>query len=348
LLRGNSGEGIDEVVVTHFGEGRSFTGEATIEISCHGSPVLVSTILKELVFAGCRMARPGEFTYRAFMNGRLDLVQAESVLGLIESRSRQSAKVALRQLQGHLSVDFGRIEDDVVWILAQLEANIDFSAEGLEVTSPKELLDRGKKASEHVRELIASYSKGRLLRDGIQIALVGKPNAGKSSLMNALLKEERSIVTADAGTTRDLVEGRLSIGGLQVTFVDTAGLREAENEAERIGVQRSMTAMDRSDHVFFVIDLSAPSWREDLRSFLGRPPANAKVLFNKIDLDRSDEWRAQAEAELEVLGTPDVAFWVSASTGRGLGDVEAYLRDLVKSADSEASNVIIQARHLEQ
>lgn len=348
IIKSLDGESLDEVIVTHFADGRSFTGEETIEISCHGSPVLAATILKELVAAGCRLAKAGEFTYRAFMNGRLDLVQAESVLGLIESQSRQSAKVALRQLQGHLSADFAKIEDDLVWILAQLEANIDFSTEGLEVISSQQLLERGKSTTDHVRQLISSYQQGRLLRDGIQIALVGKPNAGKSSLMNALLKEERSIVTAEAGTTRDLVEGRLAIGGLPVTFVDTAGIREAENEAERIGVQRSKSAMEKSDLVFFVIDLSAPTWREDLRSFLGRPPANAKILFNKIDLDRSEEWRAQAEAELENLGFADGAFWVSATTGAGLSDVEAFVRDLAKAADSESSNVVTQARHLEQ
>ena len=348
ILKSVSGEAVDEVLVSFFAHGRSFTGEETTEISCHGGTVSVTSILKELLEAGCRMANAGEFTYRAFMNGKLDLVQAESVLGLIESQSKQSAKVALRQLQGHLSADFHRIEDDLVWILAMLEASIDFSTEDLEVVSSDELKDRARGLQAFIDKLIGSYKQGRILREGLQIALVGKPNAGKSSLLNALLKEERAIVTAEEGTTRDLVEGRLSMGGVPVTFVDTAGLRETQNEAERIGIERSRSAMKASDFVFVIIDLTAPSWEAQLTSFEHQDSPTTIYLLNKADLDRSGEAQKNSRNIAQKLGVLDRCYWVSAKTRQGLADVEARVTSLVQASSSESSNVVTQARHLEQ
>jgi tRNA modification GTPase len=343
----DSPEEIDEVVVAFFAHGRSFTGEETTEISCHGGPVVTSTILKELVKAGSRMARRGEFTYRAFMNGRLDLVQAESILALIESQSRQSAKVSLRQLQGHLSADFQTIENDLLWILAHLEASIDFSTEGLETVSTSELSSRTLALMDHVHKLVSSYGQGRLMAEGLQIALVGRPNAGKSSLLNALLKEDRAIVTAHAGTTRDLVEGRLSFSGVPVTFVDTAGLRETENEVERIGIQRSRSAMERSDFVFYVLDFTQQGWREDLREFQAETRPNSYYVFNKIDLDLSGQLKAEAIEALGKLEGGHPVLWVSATAGEGLEKIEELVASQAQALDSETSNVVTQARHLE-
>jgi tRNA modification GTPase len=338
-------DGIDEVLVSYFKEGRSFTGEETCEISCHGGAVLQTTILKELINAGCRMARPGEFTYRAFMNGRLDLVQAESILGLIESQSKQSARVALRQLQGHLSADFGKVEDDLLWILAQLEANIDFSAENLEVVSSDALKDRSRQLLAHLDQLIGTYRQGRLLREGLQIALVGKPNAGKSSLLNSFLKEERAIVTAEEGTTRDLVEGRLSFAGVPVTFVDTAGLRETANEAERIGIERSRKAMKDADLVFVIVDLASPQWREQFREFVLQDNAQTFYLFNKSDLVSANSGSEKVALD---AGVKDRSYWVSAKTREGLREIETRVESIVRVSGSESSNIVTQARHLEQ
>lgn len=340
-------EPIDEVLVTYFAHGRSFTGEETTEISCHGGGVITTTLLKELVKAGCRTARRGEFTYRAFMNGRLDLVQAESVLTLIESQSRQSAKVALRQLQGHLSADFSRVEDDLVWVLAQLEASIDFSTEGIEVIPSKVLSERTEGLLAFVEKLIGSYQKGRLLKEGLQVALVGRPNAGKSSLLNALLKEDRAIVTAHAGTTRDTIEGQLSFAGVPLTLVDTAGIRETENEVEKLGIERSKSAMDKSDMVFYIIDLSSSDWRQETLDFHRQGRSNAYFVFNKVDLDKTGELRSASEAELETLGLGQHGFWVSATTGEGLVEVEKLLESQVSTADLDSTSVILQARHLE-
>ncbi len=346
ILKGAANEEIDEVLVSYFQEGRSFTGEETCEISCHGGGVLQTSILKELIDAGCRMAKPGEFTYRAFMNGRLDLVQAESILGLIESQSKQSARVALRQLQGHLSADFGKVEDDLLWILAQLEANIDFSAENLEVVSSEALKDRSRRLLAHLDQLIGTYRQGRLLREGLQIALVGKPNAGKSSLLNSFVKEDRAIVTAEEGTTRDLVEGRLTFAGIPVTFVDTAGLRETANEAERIGIERSRKAMKEADLVFVIIDLASLQWREQFNEFVRQDSAQTYYLFNKLDLVGSSHFDSTIVAR--DAGVNDRSYWVSAKTRQGLVEIEAHVETIVRVSSSDASNVVTQARHLEQ
>lgn len=337
---------LDEVLVSYFKVGRSFTGEETLEISCHGGPIIVSNILKELVAAGCRTAKRGEFTYRAFMNGRLDLIQAESVLGLIESQSKQASRVALRQLQGQLSAEFSRVEDDLLWILANLEASIDFSSEGIEVISAEALESRAGALLQFIDKLLKSYGQGRILREGLQVAIVGRPNAGKSSLMNALLREDRSIVTAHAGTTRDLVEGRLFINGVPVTFVDTAGIRDTENEIEKIGIQRSQGAIEKSDLVFFVMDL-ASLWCEDLEFFAKNRPFQAYFIFNKLDLDPSGAARQASEEALEAMGLSQFGLWISAQSREGIDSIEEMMGRLVQQADSDSSNIITQARHFE-
>lgn len=337
-------EPIDEVLISYFSKGRSFTGEETVEISCHGSSVISSTILKELVFSGCRLARRGEFTYRAFMSGRLDLVQAESVLGLIESKSKQSARISLRQLQGHLSQDFAKLEDDLVWILAHLEASIDFSTEDIEVVDQSVLLNRIGAVENKTRQLLESYRKGRILREGLEVALVGKPNAGKSSLLNALVGEERAIVTPHAGTTRDTIEGQVSYGGVPVTFVDTAGLRETDNEIEKLGIQRSKAAIEKADFVFHVLDLFesdiSTSWISDVRE------RDSYVLVNKVDLDGDGTQRKRLEPHLSGVRA-DHIFWVSAKSRAGLDQVEKLIASVGLELDSESSNVVTQARHSE-
>ena len=348
ILKSASADPIDEVLVSYFVEGRSFTGEETVEISCHGGEAIVTGILKELVKAGCRLAQRGEFTYRAFMNGRLDLVQAESVLALIESRSRQSAKAALRQLQGHLSKDFSEIEDGLVWILAHLEASIDFSTEDIEVVASDELAKRAGDVLAVVDRLIASYGKGRLIKDGLQVALVGSPNAGKSSLLNSLIGEDRAIVTELAGTTRDTIEGRITLAGLPVTFVDTAGLRETDNVIEKMGIERSQVAMAESDLVFHVVDVDAPV---DLASIPVKSLEAGRyaVLINKMDLDPSGDKAGKLRQELHRGGIDSSRiFSVSAKTGVGLEGLERFLEGLARELDSESSNVVTQARHLER
>jgi tRNA modification GTPase len=278
-----NGQPLDEVIATFFQKGRSFTGEDTVEISCHGSPQIVREILRELVRCGARPAERGEFTYRAFMNGRLDLVQAESVLSLIESQSKQSAQQALRQLQGALSKELEAIESDLIWCLAHIEASIDFSTEGLEVVDNRVLLGKVQNIKMRIQKLVESFRKGRLLKDGFQLVLAGVPNVGKSSLMNLLVEEDRAIVTDIPGTTRDLVTASFMYEGLKFDVVDTAGLRNSIDKVERMGIERSYSAQKGADGVFFVFNSSAPLSGEELLELKKLDLRRVFLVGNKRD-----------------------------------------------------------------
>ena len=216
---------VDEVLVSYFAKGRSFTGEQTLEISIHGGDFLSQKIVCELQKSGARAAERGEFTYRAFMNGRIDLPQAEGVLAMIESRSQQSATLALKQLKGELSTRFSRIEDQLVWILAHLEASIDFSSEDIQYTSREELIQHGQKLQAEVRQILSTYKYGRQIKEGVDIAIVGEPNVGKSSLLNTLLGDNRALVSSRPGTTRDYIEGQLCVDGVTYFFHGYGGVK---------------------------------------------------------------------------------------------------------------------------
>jgi tRNA modification GTPase len=341
-------------VVSCFAEGHSFTGEETAEISCHGGNVMTASILRELVAAGCVMAKPGEFTFRAFMNGRLDLVQAEGVLGLIESQSRQAARVALRQLKGRLSEELHVVEDGLVWILAQLEASIDFSTEGIEVIPSKIVIERAQKVQTTVEKLLASYSQGRLLAEGLTVALVGRPNVGKSSLLNSLVGEDRAIVTAQPGTTRDLVEGKIAFNGVPVTFIDTAGLRDTADEVEKIGIERTKKTLEKSDIVLHVLDVTRPFFADELADLKKISSTGGwdrhSIVFNKLDADPNGALTDICLEELQRNGI-DIpqknTFSLSAKTRTGLKSLEEFVSAKVQSDASESAAVITQARHFE-
>lgn len=325
-----SGLPLDEVLVSYFQHGRSFTGETVFEISCHGSEAVVGEILRNLIAAGTRPANRGEFTFRAFMNGRLDLVQAESVLSLIESKSTRATQLALRQLQGLLSKRLLVLKDKVTLVLAHLEANIDFASEDIEIATAGELDLRILAALKETEELLKGYRQGRMIREGFQIALCGRPNVGKSSLLNALAGEERAIVTPVAGTTRDFVEAELVFDGVRVQAVDTAGLRVTDDPVEKIGIQRALEKLKNVDLVLLVEDASSEErlsevFNEDI------PWAKTLVLFNKCDL------RASSGNELRV----------SATTGEGLENLRAKLNERVKNELSEDSTVVSSARHFQ-
>jgi tRNA modification GTPase len=278
-----TGEPVDEVLVTYFQKGRSFTGEDTIEISCHGNPQIVREILSELVNAGARPADRGEFTYRAFMQGRLDLVQAESILALIESQSKRSAQQALRQLQGSLSQELEQIESDLIWCLAHIEASIDFSTEGLDVVDNTVLLGKVHGLQSQIKKLVDSFQKGRILKDGFQLVLTGIPNVGKSSLLNLLVEEDRAIVTEIPGTTRDLIVASFMIQGMKVNVVDTAGLRDSSDRVEKIGIERSYGAQKEADGIFFVFDSSKPLSEQELQELKGIEISKLHLIGNKRD-----------------------------------------------------------------
>lgn len=278
---------LDEVLVSFFQKGKSFTGEEVVEISCHGSPVIVDSILSALVRQGARMADRGEFTYRAFMHEKLDLVQAESVLALIESQSKRAARQAQRQLQGALSEELTHIESELLWMAAHMEASIDFSTEGLDIVEVKELSSRMKNLEELLKKRLKSYQTGRLIKDGIWCTIVGQANVGKSSLLNLLVESERAIVTNIPGTTRDLVTAETVHNGMKFVFVDTAGLRkEAIDQVEIIGINRSKKAMSESDINIFVFNLEQGLTSDDLEILNELEPRETLILGNKSDLRR--------------------------------------------------------------
>lgn len=331
----HAGRDLDEVLVSHFARGRSFTGETTFEISCHGSEMIVDQILGSLVEAGARPAERGEFTYRAFMNGRMDLVQAESVLSMIESRSVRASSLALRQLQGELSRRLRGLVERLTWILAHLEANIDFASEDIEIAPSGLLAGKASELLGEVNSLLASHRQGRIIQNGFQVMLAGRPNAGKSSLLNALAGSERAIVTPVAGTTRDFVEVEIQIEGIRVTVVDSAGLRLTDDEVEKIGVHRALEKIPDADLIFYVVD-SREGITGDDRVFFDRIPWDKTVVVgNKSDLGHLI-WSEGRAPEIIRL---------SALTGAGIEDLKNILREKVDREISEDSTLISNARH---
>lgn len=339
---------LDEALVTYFADGSSFTGEESLEFSVHGGTQISGRLIEELIKAGARLAKPGEFTYRAYMNDRIDLVQAESILSLIESRSSEGSANALSQLKGELSGKFLEIEDSLVWLGAQLEASIDFSSDGIELTPSKDLLDRAVALQADVKALIQTYQKGRILRDGLTVALIGVPNAGKSSLLNALVEDDRAIVTEHPGTTRDVIQVETRLDGTPVTWIDTAGIRASEDEVERLGVERSLKVRKEADFVVVVIDLADRGWRERLSNFVREGRKDEWYFFNKVDLDRSGEWVATAEAEAEKYGIIGRSVFGSAQKAIGLDQLKnAVLAPVREKLSVQGGVVVTQSRHVE-
>jgi tRNA modification GTPase len=326
-----SSERIDEVVVTYFAKPHSYTTDDVIEISAHGSPVVLRHIVELCVANGARLAEPGEFTMRAFLNGRIDLTQAEGVRDLIDSQTLYQAKVAAQQLEGALSRRLQPIKQKLVELIAQLEAGIDFAEDDVSVMPDAAILDRIATVRSPLQQLLASFAYGKIVHQGLTLAIVGRPNVGKSSLFNRLVERERAIVTATPGTTRDLVSETVAIGGIPVKLVDTAGIREALDEAESIGIQKSMEALADADLVLLVLDASDPVTKEDeelLGQTLGR---TAIVVQNKCDL--RDAGIANS-AELGKKWGGHISVRTSALTGEGIAELRA---EVLKHVGGEAA-----------
>ncbi len=278
------GEPIDQVLAVFMKAPRSFTGEDVVEIHSHGGIVVVRKILREVLKRGARLAQPGEFTMRAFIKGKIDLVQAEAVNQLIEAKSEIEAKVALKHLQGSLSKKIEGIRDKLLETKAYIEAAVDFPDEEVEILERGKVKERLLEIKEEIERLLRSYREGRLIREGIKVAIVGRPNVGKSSLLNALLKEERAIVTEIPGTTRDVIEESVTVKGIPVRLIDTAGIRETEEKVERIGIEKSLEKLKEADVILFVIDGQAGLTEEDRKiGELLKSRENVIVVINKKD-----------------------------------------------------------------
>jgi tRNA modification GTPase len=312
---------IDEAVVTYFQKPHSYTTDDIVEISAHGSPVVLRHIVETCLARGARLAEPGEFTMRAFLNGRLDLTQAEAVRDLIDSQTLFQAKVAAQQLEGSLSRTLKPVKQKLVELVALLEAGIDFAEDDVSVAPDKAILDQIAGIRAPLEHLAATFDYGKIVHEGLTLAIVGRPNVGKSSLFNRLVERERAIVTAQPGTTRDLVSETVAIGGIPVQLVDTAGIRKALDEAENIGIRKSMEALADADLVLVVLDTSQTVNEEDgelLHQVKGRP---AIVVANKCDLHRSEL--------TDCASYPANAVRTSAITGEGIAELRSAILDHV-------------------
>ena len=305
---------IDEVVVTFFQKPHSYTTDDVIEISAHGSPVVLRHIVELCLSSGARLAEPGEFTMRAFLNGRLDLTQAEAVRDLIDSQTLFQAKVAAQQLEGSLSKRLKPIKQKLVELIALLEAGIDFAEDDVSIAPDATILEHIAAVRRPLEDLSASFAYGKLVHEGLTLAIVGRPNVGKSSLFNRLVERERAIVTAQPGTTRDLVSETVAIGGIPVQLVDTAGIRRALDEAESIGIRKSMEALADADLVLVVLDATQPISDED-RELLSQVEGRSAILVeNKSDLGSS---------QFSVLSSQLSKVKTSALTGDGIPELRA-------------------------
>jgi tRNA modification GTPase len=324
LLDLDTQETLDEAVVTFFAAPHSYTGEDVVEIAAHGSPVVLETLVRQALEAGARLAAPGEFTQRAFLGGRIDLTQAEAVHDLIEAQTLYQARVAAQQLHGALSRRIKPIKEGLVALIALLEAGIDFAEDDVDVLPNVEIQSRIEEIRSLLQPVADSFARGRIVQAGLMLAIVGRPNAGKSSLFNRIVQRERAIVTAMPGTTRDLVTERVSLGGIPVELVDTAGMREASDEAEQIGVRKSREALADADMVLMVLDASASPAQEELELLATLAQRRALVVVNKSDLARPS---AAMEEALGGLGLPVVH--TSALSGEGVGELKQQMLTMV-------------------
>jgi tRNA modification GTPase len=339
------GERIDEVVVTYFAKPHSYTTDDIVEISAHGSPVILRHVVELAIARGARLAQPGEFTMRAFLNGRIDLTQAEAVRDLIEAQTVFQAKVAAQQLEGALSKRLKPPKQQLVELIAQLEAGIDFAEDDVSVMADSSIVERIDRVRKPLSELLESFAFGKIVHEGLTLAIVGRPNVGKSSLFNRLVERERAIVTATPGTTRDLVSETVSLGGIPVKLVDTAGIRRALDEAESIGIRKSMEALAEADLVLVVSDLSQAVGAEERELLAQVEGRSAIVVENKADIASSQF--SVLNSQVSVLGSPLPRVRTSAVTGEGIQDLRTeILRHIGGDMGIEAeSGFLTNARH---
>jgi tRNA modification GTPase len=345
-----TGGRIDEIIITIMESPKTYTREDIAEITCHGGPVVVKKILNRALALGARMAQPGEFSKRAFLNGRIDLLQAEAIIDMIRARSEKGWKTAFSQLDGRLSQRLSHIENELITVIADMEASIDFPEEEIEIARDDEVKSKLTALKMSIEEMIATYGIGRIYRDGISVAIIGRPNVGKSSLMNALLERERVIVTPHPGTTRDTVEETLQIEGISIKIIDTAGLRQTEDMAEAMGVERSMLAAKESDVALFIFDGSEPLTQEDrdLITHIGGPgDLSGREIIPA--LNKSDRAQiAEADEIVRIMGREPVR--ISAKTGEGLAELRKKMVERIEAKGELAGDgpPLTRERHLEQ
>jgi len=335
---------IDEVMVSVMLAPKTYTCEDVVEINCHGGIVPTNDILQLVLSNGARMAKPGEFTERAFLNGRVDLSQAEAVMDLIRAKTDRSMKVALNQLDGDLSHLIKNLRQDILDVLAQVEVNIDYPEyDDVETMTSKLLREKAVEVKAQIKQLLQTAQEGKILRDGLATAIVGHPNVGKSSLLNRMLHEDKAIVTDVAGTTRDVLEEYVNVRGVPLKLVDTAGIRETNDKVEKIGVERSRKAIQTADLVLLVLDSSQPLSKEDRQLIDVTNEAKRIIILNKTDLPLQLDM-----GELLKLVPEDQIIRTAATEGIGLDDLKEKIAKLFFGGiESNQNSVIVtNARHI--
>ena len=332
----NGEETIDEVLVSVFRAPHSYTGEESAEISCHGSRYILNKVLALLIANGCRQAGPGEFTQRAYLNGKMDLSQAEAVADLIASTNQATHQIAMSQLRGHFSSKLAQLREQLLKLTSLLELELDFSDhEDLEFADRSELMDLTKTIDNHITRLAKSFETGQALKQGIPVAIVGKTNVGKSTLLNRLLKDDRAIVSDVHGTTRDTIEDTIDINGITFRFIDTAGIRQTQDEVEQIGITRTYAAIDKARIVLWLID-AEPS-TEEINDIIQRTE-NKKLIIIKNKADKADN------NSYNLLNYPFIT--ISAKFGTGIEELEQAIYEAANiPALTENDIIVTNARH---
>ena len=331
---------IDEVIISFMKGPKSFTAEDTVEINCHGGVVSTNKVLETVIKAGARLAEPGEFTKRAFLNGRIDLSQAEAVMDIIKAKTDLAMKSALMQSTGHLSTQINKQREYMLNILALVEFAVDFTEdyEDVDPSIPLKVAESLEKSISEMSTLLRGADEGKLIREGLSLAIVGKPNVGKSSLLNALLREKRAIVTDIAGTTRDVIEECINLDGIPVKVIDTAGIRETEDIVEKIGVERSKEKLEEADLVLLVLDTSRELDQEDKDIIESVKDKKCILILNKIDL----EWKIESD----ILDSFENVIKISAKEEIGLDELKQTIKDLFFNGKIDAESLIISnSRH---
>ena len=342
-----NGKFLDEGLVAIMRAPQSYTGENVVEVHCHGGGFLARYVLATVLKQGARLARPGEFTERAFLNGRLDLSQAEAVLDLIQAKNEQGLHLAWEQMSGHLSSVYNSLREKLLHLIAYVEAFIDFPEDDIPERAQEELARELKVLIDNVASLVATFARGKVYREGVGAAIVGKPNVGKSSLLNLLLGTDRAIVTAIPGTTRDILEETVVIGDIPLVLQDTAGLRQTDDEVERIGVSRARTSIMEADIVLAVFDASRPFDQDDEIVLTAIEEKQCIPILNKTDLPV-----IFSSVELENLLPSQTPIAFSAVTGEGMKTLEERVQTLILGTtlnDQQGENVVIsRVRHRDQ
>ena len=336
----NTDELIDEVIISYMKGPRSFTAEDTVEINCHGGVTSTNKVLEATIKAGARLAEPGEFTKRAFLNGRIDLSQAEAVMDLITAKTELAMKSALMQSNGSLSQRINKLNEYLLNVLALIEYAVDFTEDDEEIdpTIPIRVKESLEKAHEDIENLLKSADEGKIIRDGLSLAIVGKPNVGKSSLLNVLLKEKRAIVTDIAGTTRDVIEEYINLDGIPVKIIDTAGIRETEDIVEKIGVEKSKEKINEADLVLLVLDSSRELDKEDIEIIEAIKNKKSIVLLNKIDLEN--------KLDNSLLKDFENIIKISAKEDIGIDGLKNEIKNMFFSGKIDSESLIISnSRH---